>query len=77
LFCVPVEERGEVGVEVEADLGVFFAFGGVVVWSALDAVLDMGLALIPSGSNSGSREWVVALSLSLDVAGADAMREVS
>lgn len=43
LFGVPVEERGEVGVEVEADLGVFFAFGGVVVWSALDAVKLLAL----------------------------------
>lgn len=38
LLCVPVVERGEVCVEVEADLGVFFALGGVVVWSSFDAV---------------------------------------
>lgn len=45
LFCVPVEEWGQVCVEVEADLGVFFAFGGVVVWSAFDAVCLGGMVL--------------------------------
>lgn len=38
LFGVPVEEGGEVGFEVEGDVGVFFAFGAVVVWSAFDSV---------------------------------------
>lgn len=39
LFGVPVEEGGEVGFEVEGDVGVFFAFGAVVVWSAFDSVV--------------------------------------
>lgn len=38
LFGVPVEEGGEVGVEVEGYVGVFLAFGGVVVRAAFDAV---------------------------------------
>lgn len=58
LFCVPVEERREVGVEVEADLGVFFAFGGVVVWSAFDAVLGKWeLASAVAAFQSGSFEF--------------------
>lgn len=38
LLCVPCEERGEVCLEGEADDGVFFLFGGVVVGSALDTM---------------------------------------
>lgn len=38
LFGVPVEEGGEIGFEVKGDVGVFFAFGAVVVWSAFDSV---------------------------------------
>jgi hypothetical protein len=38
LLGIPVEERGEVGVEVEAELRVFFAFRGVVVWAALGSL---------------------------------------
>jgi hypothetical protein len=37
LLGVPGEERGEVGVEGEADDGVFFFFGGVVVGAAADS----------------------------------------
>ena len=32
LLRVPCKEGAEVGVEVELDDGVFFLFGGVVVW---------------------------------------------
>lgn len=38
LLGVPVEERGEVGVEIEGYVGVFFAFGAVVVWTTSGAV---------------------------------------
>ena len=38
LFCVPVEEGGQVGCEVEGYVRVFFAFGGVVVWAAFRSV---------------------------------------
>lgn len=34
LFGVPVEKGGEVCVEGEGDVGVLFAFGGVVVGAA-------------------------------------------
>lgn len=37
LLGVPGEEGGEVCGEREADVGVLFAFGGVVVGSAADA----------------------------------------
>lgn len=37
LFGVPGEEGGEVGVEIEFDVGVFFLFGGVVVWPSFYA----------------------------------------
>lgn len=39
LLGVPVEEGGEVGVEGEGDVGVFFTLGGVVVRAALGAVV--------------------------------------
>ena len=38
LLGVPVEEGGEVCVEIEALVGVFFAFGAVVVGSSFDTV---------------------------------------
>jgi hypothetical protein len=37
LFGVPGEERGEVGVERESDVGVFFFARGVVVRTTFDA----------------------------------------
>lgn len=38
LLGVPVEEGSQVGVKVEADLRVFFAFRGVVVRTTLGSV---------------------------------------
>jgi hypothetical protein len=43
LLRVPVEECGEVGGEVEGYVGVFFAFGRVVVGAAFGAVKGRGL----------------------------------
>lgn len=37
LLGVPVKEGSQVGVEVEADLGIFFTFCRVVMGSAFDA----------------------------------------
>lgn len=38
LLGVPVEEGGQVGIEVEGDVGVFLALRAVIVRAALDAV---------------------------------------
>lgn len=37
LLGVPGEEGGEIGRQGEFDAGVFFSFGGVVVWTAAGA----------------------------------------
>lgn len=43
MLGIPVEEGGEVGGQREADYGVFFFLGGVVVWAA---------------QNTGRRGWL-------------------
>ena len=45
LLSVPGEEGGEVGGEGEADGGVFFFFGGVVVGTAFDSIFEGGKEL--------------------------------
>ena len=45
LLGVPCEERGEVCFEGEADDGVFFLLGGVVVGSTFDAVFGLARKL--------------------------------
>ena len=45
LFGVPVEQRAEVGVEVEAELRIFLALGRVIMRPSFDALIRVESAL--------------------------------
>lgn len=55
LLGVPVEERAQVGVEVEAELRILLTLGRVIVWAAFDAVF--GVMLVPCTSGNPIRGW--------------------
>lgn len=63
LLRVPVEEAREVGVEGEADDGVLFLLGGVVVRAALNAIMEILLSarLLTSSGASWSASEILTL----------------
>lgn len=65
LLGVPVEERAQVGVQVEPELRILLALGRVIMRAAFDAAFCNMLVPYTSGSSMGGK--LIAVHLHLNV----------
>ena len=66
LLGVPVEERAQVGVQVEPELRILLALGRVIVRAAFDTEFCIMLVPCTSGSSMGGK-LIAVVHLHLDV----------